>query len=50
MFDIQIIKPRKSRRQKNDTNDEHRQRIAKYEISLSHDVEIKSKDNSMTQV
>jgi hypothetical protein len=50
MPDIQITKSRKSRRQKNDTKDQHRQRITEWEASLPHDVKIKLKDNSMTQV
>ncbi len=50
MSDTQITKLRKSRKKKNDTNDEHCQRITEWETSLSHDVEIKLKDNSMTQV
>ncbi len=50
MPDIQIKKSRKSRKRKHDTKNEYRQRIAEWEITLSHDVNIKSQDNSMTQV
>jgi hypothetical protein len=35
---------------KNETTDEYRQHVADWETSLSHEVEIKLKNNSMTQV
>ena len=50
MSDIQIKKPRKPRRRKTDKNDVYRQRVIEWEVSLPHDVDIKSQDNNMTQV
>ena len=50
MLDIQIKKPCKPRRRKHDTNEQYQLRTAEWEASLPHDVEIKSKGNSMTQV
>lgn len=47
--DIQVKKPPKPRKSKYETTDEHRQRVTEWEASLPHDVEIKSKGNSMTQ-
>jgi hypothetical protein len=41
------LKPRKS---KYETKEQHHQRIVEWEISLSHDAKIKSKENSMTQI
>jgi thiol:disulfide interchange protein len=49
MPEIQIKKSRKSRKKKYDTKDEHRQRVAEWKASLSHDVKIKSKNHNMTQ-
>lgn len=48
--DIQIKKPRKSRKSKYETEEMHRQRLTDWEVSLPHDVEVKSKGNSMTQI
>jgi hypothetical protein len=50
MPDIQMKKSRKSRMRKHETDDQYRQRVAEWEASLSHDVEIKPKSNSMTQI
>ncbi len=50
MSDIQIKKSRKPRKRKHETKDEYRQRVAEWEASLPHDVKIKSKSNSMTQI
>ena len=47
--EIQVHKPRKQRKPKYETEHDHRQRIAEWEASLPHDLEIKSKCNSMTQ-
>jgi hypothetical protein len=49
MSDIQIKKSRKSRKRKHETENEYRQRVVEWETSLSHDVKIKLKNNSMTQ-
>lgn len=48
--DIEVKKPSKPRRSKYQTEEIYRQRIAEWKASLPHDVEIKSKGNSMTQV
>lgn len=50
MPDIQIQKPRKPRTRKHETADEYRQRLVEWKASLPHDVEIKPKGNSMTQI
>jgi hypothetical protein len=50
VFDIQIKKSRKSRKRKHNTKNEYRKRVAEWEVTLSHDVKIKSQDNNMTQV
>ena len=50
VLEIQTKKPRKPRRRKAETKNDYRQRINEWETSLPHDVEIKSKDNSMTQI
>ena len=47
--EIQVHKPRKPHKSKYETEHDHRQRIAEWEASLPHDLEIKSKGNSMTQ-
>ncbi len=44
-----IKKSLKSRKSKYETMNQHHQRVVEWEISLSHDSEIKSKRNSMTQ-
>ena len=46
---IQIKKPRKPRRTKAMTNEQYQQKVAEWEASLPHDVDIKSQGNSMTQ-
>jgi hypothetical protein len=50
MPDIEMKKPRKPRRRKTDTDDAYRQRVAEWEASLPHDVDIKPQGNSMTQI
>ena len=47
---IQIKKPPKSRKSKYMTKENYRQRLADWEASLPHNVEVKSKGNSMRQV
>jgi hypothetical protein len=49
-FDIQIKKSLKSRKSKKRTEKEYRQLMMQWKTSLSHDVEIKSKNNNMTQI
>lgn len=47
--DFKISKPRKPRKRKYESEEEHHQRVVEWEASLPHDVETKSKGNSMTQ-
>jgi hypothetical protein len=49
-LDVKILKSRKSRKKKYKSKEEHHQRVVEWKASLSHDVKIKSKDNSMTQI
>lgn len=42
---IQIKKPPKPRKSKYETADDHRQKLAEWEASLPHDVDIKPKDS-----
>jgi hypothetical protein len=45
-----IKKSSKSRKSKYETKKQHHQRVVEWEISLSHDADIKFKRNSMTQI
>lgn len=47
--EIKVLNPRKPRRRKNETDEQHHDRLLEWEASLPHDVQIKSKGNSMTQ-
>jgi hypothetical protein len=47
--EMKITKSRKPRRRKADTDEEYQRRLEEWEALLSHDVEVKTEGNSMTQ-
>jgi guanylate kinase len=47
--EVKIFKSRRLRKRKNETEEVHHRRVLEWKTSLSHDVEIKSTDNNMTQ-
>jgi hypothetical protein len=48
-LNVKISKSRKSRKKKNESKEEYHDRMRQWEAFLFYDVEIKSKDNNMTQ-